>query len=203
MTTLVQNPAPDFTAQAVMPDNTIEDNFRLEASNGMYRLLFFYPFDFSFVCPTELLALDESLEAFRERECEVVAVSTDSVFSHLAWKKTDLDDGGIGPVQFPLVSDLEKTISRRYGVLAGESVALRGTFLIDREGIVRHMSINDMDTGRSIREILRTLDAVRRFDETGKFCPAGWSEGGEEAPSGDPSSLGLKRNIQEFDLQRS
>ena len=164
MSILVQQRAPGFSAQAVMPDNSIKDDFGLEDSKGRYRIVFFYPFDFSFVCPTELLALNERLEEFQARDCDVIGVSVDSVFSHLAWKKTDVDEGGIGPIAFPLVSDLEKSISRDYGVLNGDAVSLRATFLIDREGLVRHMTVNDMDTGRSIRDLLRTLDAVRRFD---------------------------------------
>jgi len=198
MTLLPQQPAPQFTALAVMPDDTIEEDFSLRNSDGKYRILFFYPFDFSFVCPTELLALNESVDAFRKRECEVVGISTDSHFSHLAWKRTPVEEGGIGPVSFPLVSDLDKQISRDYGVLAGDSVALRATFLIDRSGTVRHLSINDMDTGRNIDEILRTLDAVRRFDETGKFCPANWDS--ERSETGGRKLRGIVKNVQTFDL---
>ena len=198
MTLLPQQPAPEFTATAVMPDDTIREDFSLSNSDGQYRILFFYPFDFSFVCPTELLALNESVDAFRERECEIVGISTDSQFSHLAWKRTAVEEGGIGPVSFPLVSDLEKKISRDYGVLAGESVALRATFLIDKNGTVRHVSVNDMDTGRNIDEILRTLDAVRRFDETGKFCPANWDM--NKPATGDRELKGIVKNVQTFDL---
>ena len=198
MTLLPQQPAPEFTATAVMPDDTIREDFSLSNSDGQYRILFFYPFDFSFVCPTELLALNESVDAFRERECEIVGISTDSQFSHLAWKRTAVEEGGIGPVSFPLVSDLEKKISRDYGVLAGESVALRATFLIDKNGTVRHVSVNDMDTGRNIDEILRTLDAVRRFDETGKFCPANWDI--KKPATGGRELKGIVKNVQAFDL---
>jgi peroxiredoxin (alkyl hydroperoxide reductase subunit C) len=198
MTLLLQQPAPDFTAPAVMPDNTIRDNFSLGESDGRYRVLFFYPYDFSFVCPTELLALDESVEAFRARECDVIGISTDSQYSHLAWKRTPVEEGGIGPVSYPLVSDLEKKISREYGVLAGEAVAFRATFLLDRTGTVRHMSVNDMDTGRNVEEILRTLDAVRRFDETGKFCPANWDN--EKSETGGRRLKGIAKNVQTFDL---
>ena len=198
MTLLPLQPAPPFTATAVMPDDTIQEDFSLRDSDGKYCILFFYPFDFSFVCPTELLALDNSLDAFRERECEVVGISTDSQFSHLAWKRTPVEEGGIGPVSFPLVSDLEKKISRDYGVLAGDSVALRATFLIDKSGTVRHLSVNDMDTGRNIEEILRTLDGVRRFDETGKFCPANWET--EKLSTGGRELKGIVKNVQTFDL---
>ena len=198
MTLLPQQPAPQFTAPAVMPDDTIQADFSLRSSDGKYRILFFYPFDFSFVCPTELLALNESVDAFRERECEIVGISTDSQFSHLAWKRMPVEEGGIGPVSFPLISDLDKKISRDYGVLTGDSVALRATFLIDRSGMVRHLSVNDMDTGRNIDEILRTLDAVRRFDETGKFCPANWDN--ERRATGGRELSGIVKNVQTFDL---
>ena len=198
MILLPQQPAPLFTAPAVMPDDTIQEDFSLRDSDGKYRILFFYPFDFSLVCPTELLALNESVDAFRERECEIVGISTDSQFSHLAWKRTPVEEGGIGPVAFPLVSDLDKGISRDYGVLAGDSVAFRATFLIDRSGTVRHLSVNDMDTGRNIDEILRTLDAVRRFDETGKFCPANWDN--QRRVTGGRELSGIVKNVQTFDL---
>jgi peroxiredoxin (alkyl hydroperoxide reductase subunit C) len=181
-----------------MPDDTIKEEFSLSDSDGKYRILFFYPFDFSFVCPTELLALNESVGAFRERECEIVGISTDSQFSHLAWKRMSVEEGGIGPLSFPLVSDLKRKISRDYGVLAGDSVAFRATFLIDRSGMVRHLSVNDMDTGRNIDEMLRTLDAVRRFDETGKFCPANWDS--EKQATGGRELKGIVKNVQTFDL---
>lgn len=200
MSLLVQQPAPGFSAQAVMPDNSIKENFGLEESKGRYRILFFYPFDFSFVCPTELLALNDRLDEFQDRDCDVIGVSVDSVFSHLAWKKAVVDDGGIGPIAFPLVSDLEKTISRDYGVLSGNAVSLRATFLIDRDGVIRHMTVNDMDTGRSVRDLLRTLDAVRRFDQTGKFCPANWREMEGDRRVAAPSDLGLQKSVQTFDL---
>ncbi len=205
MSTLVQQPAPPFTAPAVMPDNSLRKDFSLDTLRGKYRVLFFYPFDFSFVCPTELLALDRSLEAFQSRDCEVVAISTDSHFSHLAWKKTPVEDGGIGPVRFPLVSDFDKAISRAYGVLVDDAVALRATVLMDQEGIVRHMAVNDMDLGRSVPEILRILDAVRHIDTTGETCPANW-----KAPEGTPEGTGksgqapagIQKKVQAFDLAR-
>jgi len=199
MTLLLQKPAPDFTAPAVMPDGSIREAYSLSDSHGAYRILFFYPFDFSFVCPTELLALHDAMEAFRERECQVMAISTDSQFSHLAWRRTPVEEGGIGPVSFPMVADLDKRISRDYGVLAGEAAAFRATFLVDRQGTVRHLSVNDMDIGRNIQEILRTLDAVRRFDATGKFCPANWRD--EANTNGGPRTpKGILSNVQTFDL---
>ena len=197
MNTLVQQRAPGFTAPTVMPDDTIRDDFSLEEHDGKYRVIFFYPYDFSFVCPTELLALDARLEEFRERDCEVLAVSVDSHFSHLAWKKAGEEDGGIGPVRFPMVSDLKKDISQAYGVLTEEGVSLRATFLIDREGIVRHATVNEMDLGRSVQELLRTLDAVRHIDETGELCPADW-DGTKKSKGIAPA--GIKKKVQSFDL---
>jgi peroxiredoxin (alkyl hydroperoxide reductase subunit C) len=187
--------APPFQAAAVMPDNSIREDFSLEELRGRYTVLFFYPFDFSFVCPTELLALDRHIEQFRERECEVVALSVDSHFTHLAWKKTPIEEGGIGPIRFPLVSDLTKQISRDYGVLSDEAVALRATFLIDREGVVRHQAVNDLDVGRKIEDTLRTLDALRLVERTGKVCPADWEEG-EEAMEATPA--GVVRHLIDF-----
>jgi peroxiredoxin (alkyl hydroperoxide reductase subunit C) len=196
MSTLVQRPAPGFSAPAVLADNSIQEDFSLEEFGGKYRLILFYPWDFSFVCPTELLALDERLEDFQERDCEVMAVSVDSQFAHLAWKKTPIDDGGIGEVRFPMVSDPTKEISRAYGVLADEAVALRGTFLVDREGIVRHALVNDLNLGRSIPELLRTLDAIRHIDETGDTCPANWD--GSKSKGAPPA--GVVKKVQTFDL---
>jgi len=179
MSTLVMRPAPAFRAKAVMPDNSVRDDFSLTDMQGRYVLLFFYPYDFSHVCPSELLALDLRSEDFRERGCEIVGVSVDSHFTHLAWKKAAVEDGGIGPIRFTLVADLTKQISRDYGVLSDESVALRATFLIDREGVVRHQSVNDPDIGRRVEDTLRTLDALKLVERTGKVCPADWEEGGE------------------------
>ena len=181
-----------------MGDDTIREDFSSEELEGKYWFLVFYPFDFSHVCPTEMLALNERLQEFRDRDCEVVAVSVDSQYSHRAWKQAPVDGGGIGPVQFPMVSDLDKKISRDYGVLFDEAMSLRGTFLVDKKGIVRHATINDLDLGRNVQEMLRTLDAVRHIDETGRLCPANWDgrEGGKKSISG------LTRNVQTFDLQK-
>ncbi len=206
MSTLVLPPAPHFTASAVMGDDSVQTDLSLDSFKGRYLLLLFYPFDFFIVCPTELLALDQELEAFRARECEVLALSVDSHFSHLAWKKTPVEDGGIGPVSLPLVSDLTRKISREYGVLFDEAMALRGTFLVDREGIVRHASVNDLETGRSVGELLRILDGVRCFDETGRSCPANWDSGatGEKTErrkdaSGGPA--GISKRVRKFETR--
>jgi peroxiredoxin (alkyl hydroperoxide reductase subunit C) len=142
-------------------------------------VLFFYPLDFTFVCPTEILAFDEALEEFRRRDAEVVGVSVDSHFTHAAWKRTHVDDGGIGAIRYPLVSDLNKEIARSYDVLLDDGVALRGLFLIDKEGVVRHALINDLPLGRNVNEALRVLDALRFHELRGDVCPANWNEGDE------------------------
>jgi peroxiredoxin (alkyl hydroperoxide reductase subunit C) len=197
MSTLVMREAPAFRAKAVLPDNSISDDFSLADLRGRYIVLFFYPYDFSFVCPSELLALDGRIEQFHERECDVVGVSVDSHFTHLAWKKTPIEYGGIGPIRFTLVADLSKQISRDYGVLSDEAVALRATFLIDREGVVRHQAVNDPDIGRKIEDTLRVLDALRLVEATGKVCPADWEEG-REAMEATPA--GVVRYLMDFQV---
>jgi peroxiredoxin (alkyl hydroperoxide reductase subunit C) len=179
LTTLVTKEAPDFTAQAVLPDNTFAE-LTLSNYRGKYVVLFFYPLDFTFVCPSEILAFDKRLAEFKEKNCEVVGVSIDSRFTHLAWKNTAVENGGIGNIRYPLVEDLNKSIARSYGILLNESVALRGLFLIDTKGVVRHSVINDLPLGRSVGEALRMLDALQ-FVEThgGEVCPANWQEGEE------------------------
>lgn len=178
MSTLVTREAPDFTAQAVMGDNTFEE-VKLSSYRGKYVLLFFYPLDFTFVCPSEIIAFDTALDKFRAKNAEVIGVSVDSHFTHLAWKNTPRDQGGIGDIHYPLVADLDKSISREYGILSGESVALRGLFLIDKEGVVRHELVNDLGLGRSVDEAIRMLDALRFSEEHGEVCPANWHEGDE------------------------
>jgi peroxiredoxin (alkyl hydroperoxide reductase subunit C) len=179
MSCLVAKQAPDFTATAVMPDNSMKEDFSLSDYRGKYVILFFYPLDFTFVCPSEIIAFDKNLAKFKERGCEVIGVSVDSQFSHWAWKNTPVKEGGIGNIQYPLVADLDKSISRRYGVLLDMGVALRGTFLIDKEGMVRHAVINDLPLGRSIDEALRMVDALKFHEEHGDVCPANWHEGEE------------------------
>jgi len=176
--TLVTQEAPDFTQQAVMPDNTFKD-LTLSNYRGTYVVLFFYPLDFTFVCPSEIIAFDRKLKEFKDRNCEVIGVSVDSHFTHRAWKNTPLNGGGIGNVRYPLVADLTKDIARRYGVLLNDAVALRGLFLIDKGGIVRHMLINDLPLGRSVDEVLRMLDALQFFEAHGDVCPANWRKGEE------------------------
>lgn len=177
MSTLVTKQAPDFTATAVMPDNSFKEDFKLSDYRGKNVILFFYPLDFTFVCPSEIIAFDKALAKFQEKNCEVVGVSVDSQFSHWAWKNTEVNDGGIGNIQYPLVADLNKSISRQYGVLLDMGVALRGTFLIDKEGVVRHAVVNDLPLGRSIEEALRMVDSLIFHETHGDVCPANWKEG--------------------------
>ena len=179
MSTLVAKQAPDFTATAVMGDNSMKEDFKLSDYHGKYVVLFFYPLDFTFVCPSEIIAFDRALDKFREKNCEVIGVSIDSQFTHWAWKNTPVDKGGIGNIQYPLVADLDKSISRRYGVLLDIGIALRGTFLIDREGIIRHEVINDLPLGRNVDETLRMLDALQFHEQHGDVCPANWKQGEE------------------------
>jgi peroxiredoxin (alkyl hydroperoxide reductase subunit C) len=178
MSTLVTKEAPNFKAQAVLEDNSIEE-IELSSYRGKYVILFFYPLDFTFVCPSEIIAFDKKTDAFREKGAEVIGVSVDSQFSHYAWKNTSVENGGIGQVRFPLVADLSKSIARDYGVLFDDAVALRGLFLIDKEGIVRHSVVNDLPLGRNVDEALRMLDALQFTEVHGEVCPANWHAGDE------------------------
>ena len=177
-TTLVTKLAPDFKAQAVMADDSFQE-LTLSQFRGRYAVLFFYPLDFTFVCPSEIIAFDKALPEFTVRNTEVVGISVDSHFTHLAWRNTPREKGGIGKVGFPLVADLDKNIARSYGVLSNESVALRGLFLVDREGVIRHAVINDLPLGRSVQEALRILDALQFHEQHGEVCPANWKKGEE------------------------
>ncbi len=177
---LVTKKAPDFTATAVLGDNQIVPNFNLYQNFGAKgTVLFFYPLDFTFVCPSEIIAFDKRLEEFTSRGVNVIGVSVDSQFSHFAWKNTDVKNGGIGQVRFPLVADLNKQISKDYDVLLNDSVSLRGSFLIDSDGTVRHAVINDLPLGRNIDEMIRMVDAMLFTNEHGEVCPAGWAKGKE------------------------
>lgn len=178
MCTQVTKEAPDFTAQAVMPNNAFED-LTLSSYKGKNVLLFFYPLDFTFVCPSEILAFNKAVDDFKSRNCEVIGVSVDSHFTHLAWKNTPIDKGGIGNINFPLVADLNKSISQAYGVLLPDGIALRGLFLIDKNGIIRHQLVNDLPLGRSVDEAIRLVDALTFFEENGDVCPANWKKGDE------------------------
>lgn len=197
METLVTKKAPDFEAKAVMADNSFHQ-IRLSDYRGKYVVLFFYPMDFTFVCPTEIITFNKRLSEFERRNAQVIGVSTDSEFSHLAWKKTPVEQGGIGDIRYPLVSDITKQISRDYGVLFDEAVALRGLFLIDREGVVRHAVINDLALGRNIDEALRMLEALQFFEEHGEVCPAEWRPGQEAIqPTTDGIALYLSKHATE------
>lgn len=177
MSVLVTQEAPDFEASAVMPDGTIKADFKLSDLRGKYVALFFWPLDFTFVCPTELIAHDRRIEEFKTRGVEVVGVSIDSQFTHFAWRNTAPDKGGIGPVQFPMVADVKHTIVQAYGVEHPAGVALRASFLIDKAGIVQHQVVNNLPLGRNIDEMLRLIDALQFTEEHGEVCPAGWQKG--------------------------
>jgi len=177
---LVTNPAPDFTATAVLADGSIVEDFKLSENYGEKgTVVFFYPLDFTFVCPSEIIAFSHRYEEFQSRGVNVVGVSVDSQFSHFAWRETPVNKGGIGRINFPLVADLTKNIARDYDVLLNDAVALRGSFLIDDKGIVRHAVINDLPLGRNVDEMLRMIDAQQFTDEFGEVCPAGWQKGDE------------------------
>ena len=177
---LVTKKAPDFTATAVLADGSISEDFNLMKNLGSKgAVLFFYPLDFTFVCPSEIIAFSHRIEEFTSRGVNVIGVSVDSQFSHFAWRETPVEKGGIGRVKYPLVADLNKQISRDYDVLFGESVALRGSFLIDADGTFRHAVINDLPLGRNIDEMIRMVDTMLFTNEHGEVCPAGWVKGDE------------------------
>ncbi|GAB3095396.1 peroxiredoxin C [Aestuariicella hydrocarbonica] len=179
MGVLVSKPAPDFTAAAVLGSGEIVDSFTLsEAIKGKKAVVFFYPLDFTFVCPSELLAFDHRFEEFQKRGVEVIGVSIDSQFSHNAWRNTPVNEGGIGPVKYTLVADTKHEICQAYDVeFADAGVAFRGSFLIDEDGVVRHQVVNDLPLGRNVDEMLRMVDALAFHQEHGEVCPAGWKEG--------------------------
>ena len=194
---LVQKPAPDFTAEAVLA-NGETTNVKLSQFKGnKYVVLFFYPLDFTFVCPTEILAFSNHIEEFQKRGVEVLGVSVDSVHTHRAWRNTKVEDGGIGQIAYTLVSDLNKDIARSFGVLLEGGVALRGTFLIDKNGVVRQETINDLPLGRSIEETIRLVDALQFTEEHGEVCPAGWNKG-KTAMKATPAGVAafLKENAK-------
>lgn len=177
MAVLVTQQAPDFTCTAVMSDGSFNDKFTLSGHLGKYVLLFFYPLDFTFVCPTEIIAFSDRVEDFAKLNVQIIGVSVDSHFSHLAWRNQPRSQGGIGEIAYPLVADLNKQISRDYDVLLDGGVALRGLFLIDCNGVVRHQVVNDLPLGRSVDEALRMVKALQYFERNGEVCPADWKEG--------------------------
>lgn len=193
MSVLVAKEAPDFTAPAVLADGTIVDEFKLSSLRGKYVVLFFYPLDFTFVCPSEILAHHHRAAKFKELGVELVGVSVDSHFTHNAWRNTAIENGGIGAVDFPLVADINHAIQNAYGVAHPEAdVALRASFLIDKEGVVQHQTVNNLPLGRDVDDMLRMVDALQFHEANGEVCPAGWNKGDEgmkDTPEGVASYL--------------
>jgi peroxiredoxin (alkyl hydroperoxide reductase subunit C) len=179
MGVLVSRQAPDFTAAAVLGNGEIVDAFNFsKETKGKHTVVFFYPLDFTFVCPSELIAFDRRIEEFKKRNVQVIGVSIDSQFTHNAWRNTPIDQGGIGPVRYPLIADVTHEICRAFDVETPDGkVAFRGSFLIDKEGIVQHQVINNLPLGRNIDEMLRMIDALQFTEEHGEVCPAGWNQG--------------------------
>lgn len=177
MSVLVGKAAPEFTAAAVMPNGSINDGLSLADYKGKYVVLFFYPLDFTFVCPTEIIAFSERASEFEALDVQILGVSIDSHFSHLAWRNTPRNEGGIGEIAYPLVADLNKQIAKDYDVLLDAGIALRGLFLIDKDGVVQHQVVNNLPLGRSVDEALRMVKALQFFEANGEVCPANWQEG--------------------------
>ena len=180
MSVLVGKQAPDFTATAVMADGSIKPDFKLADYQGKYIVLFFYPLDFTFVCPTELIAFSKRIKEFEDRDVQVIGCSIDSQFTHVAWRNTPVDEGGIGAVAYPLVADVKHQICKAYDVeFEDAGVAYRGSFLIGKDGKVHHQVVNDLPLGRNVDEMLRMIDALQFTEKYGEVCPAGWSKGEE------------------------
>ena len=189
MAVLVSKQAPDFTATAVMGNNEMREFTLSKETKGKYAVIFFWPLDFTFVCPSELIAFDHRLADFKARGVEVIGVSIDSAFTHLAWKNTPVNNGGIGQVQYPMIADNKHEICRAYDVeFAAAGVAFRGSFLIDKAGVVRHQVVNDLPLGRNIDEMLRMIDALQFTEQHGEVCPAGW-KGGDKGMKADPKGV--------------
>ncbi|TAJ53130.1 MAG: peroxiredoxin [Nevskiaceae bacterium] len=176
MSVLVNRPAPDFKAAAVLGDGTIGE-LKLSDLRGKPVVLFFWPLDFTFVCPSEIIAHDHRLKEFQERGVQLVGASIDSQFTHFAWRSTPINQGGIGPVGFPIIADVNHEIVRAYGVEHQDGVAFRASFLIDKNGIVQHQTVNNLPLGRNVDEMLRLVDAMQFHEEHGEVCPAGWKKG--------------------------
>lgn len=193
MAVLVGKPAPDFTVPAVLGDGSIDENFNLSSTiKGKKAVIFFYPLDFTFVCPSELLAFDHRFEEFAKRGVEVIGVSIDSHWTHNAWRNTDINDGGIGQVKYTLAADMKHEICKAYDVESEGGVAFRGSFLIDEDGVVRHQVVNDLPLGRNVDEMIRMIDALAFHQKHGEVCPAGWKEGDtgmQASPEGVASYL--------------
>ncbi len=200
MSVLVTHKAPNFIAPAVMPNGVIEENFKLADLRGKYVVLFFYPLDFTFVCPTEIIAHHKRMAQFKEKGVEVVGVSIDSQFTHFAWRNTSIEDGGIGTIDFPLVADVKHEIAQAYGIEHPDAgVALRASFLIDREGVVQHQVVNNLPLGREVDEMLRLVDALQFSEAHGEVCPAGWRKGeGGMKPTAEGVADYLKSNVEKL-----
>lgn len=178
MGVLVSKKAPDFTSAAVLADGSIKNDFKLSDFKGKYVVLFFYPLDFTFVCPTELIAFSRRIKEFEHRDVQVIGCSVDSQYTHVAWRNTPVEQGGIGAITYPLVADVKHEICRAYDVeFDSAGVAFRGSFLIDKEGVVRHQVVNDLPLGRNVDEMLRMVDALQFTEKHGEVCPAGWTQG--------------------------
>jgi len=190
MGVLVGRQAPNFTAAAVLGNGQIVDDYRLDSAiKGKYAVIFFYPLDFTFVCPSELIAFDHRIEEFNKRNVEVIGVSIDSHFPHNAWRNTPIDKGGIGPVRYTLVADMNHAICKAFDVETPDgNVAYRGSFLIDKAGVVRHQVVNDLPLGRNIDEMIRMIDALQFTEQHGEVCPAGWKEG-DKGMKADPKGV--------------
>ncbi len=190
MGVLVGRQAPNFTAAAVLGNGEIVESFHFDSAiKGKYAVVFFYPLDFTFVCPSELIAFDHRIEEFKKRNVEVIGVSIDSHFTHNAWRNTPINKGGIGPVRYTLVADMNHAICKAYDVETPDgNVAFRGSFLIDKSGIVRHQVVNDLPLGRNIDEMLRMIDALQFTEQHGEVCPAGWKEG-DKGMKADPNGV--------------
>ena len=177
MSVLVNKKAPMFQAPAVLSSGEIVDRFDLESVKGKYALIFFWPLDFTFVCPSEILAHNSRIQKFKELGVEVIGISIDSQYTHYAWRNTPIEKGGIGPVEFTMVSDVKHEIARAYGVEHDDGVALRATFILDKEGIVQHQVVNNLPLGREVDEAIRVIEALQFTEEYGEVCPAGWRKG--------------------------
>ena len=191
MAAFVSQPAPDFTADAYF--NGGFEKLSLSKFKGKKLVLFFYPLDFTFVCPTEITAFTDSLDEFKKRNTEVVGVSVDSNFTHQAWANTPREEGGIKGINYPLIGDVNKEVARNYGVLMEGGIALRGLFIIDKNGVLKHSTINDLNLGRNIDEVLRLLDAIDFSEEHGEVCPANWKKGDKAMK---PTTAGLKEFVK-------
>lgn len=201
MFTLIQKQAPEFAAEAV---DEYGNFINLKLSDYKYKnyvCLFFYPFNFTYVCPTEILSFSQNLSRFKARNTQILGISVDSKFSHQIWRQLPLEQGGIGKIGFPLVSDITKEICRSYGVLIEDSMAIRGTFLLDKQGIIRHITLNDLPLGRNVEEVLRIIDALQHNEENGDVCPVNWTKGESSIkPTAQGISLYFLNNRNKFDI---